>query len=285
MWSRISDDNRTGRFAWALVLAFSGLGLLLFNFGLFTAYEPLLQYVLAILLTVGSFIFFGSYLSAPGHWWRLIPGWTMLALALMVYLSTVESIDQRLTASVLFAGQAVAFAHVYLLDRVDRWWAIIPGGFMFVLGAVIALSSRTGALETLGSVLFVGLGSVFLLLYALGSRRRLWWALIPGTVLVVFGLFLFSVEDGSQSALIRWWPLLLMVAGLVTGWQAWRRPKADTLTIESASNLSHRGTAKTSSQSRTEGGSGSDARRGALGEYKGPAPGASVEVISGPEEE
>lgn len=275
MWSRISDDNRTGRFAWAFALALSGLGLLLFNFGLFAAYEPVLQYVLAGVLGIGSIAFFGAYVSTRSHWWRLMPAWSLLSLAVMVYLSTIEAMEQRLTASVLFAGQALAFVHVYWLDRQERWWAIIPGGFMLVLGIVIALSSRIASLETLASILFVGLGAVFLLLYMLGARRRLWWALIPGTVLVVFGLFLFSVEDGAQSPWLRWWPLLLIGVGLIAGWQAWRRPQPEKLSVESAPNLSHRGVAKASSPAPV---------RGALGQYKGPAPGASVEVISDPDD-
>ncbi len=273
MWSRISDDSRTGNFAWAFALALSGLGLLLFNFGVFAAYEPILQYVLAGLLGIVSVAFFAAYISTRSHWWRLMPAWTLLALAVMVYLSTVETLDQRLTASVLFAGQALAFAHIYLLDRQDRWWAIIPGGFMLVLGVVIALSSRTVSLETLGSVLFIGLGAVFLLLYAVGTRRRMWWSLIPGTVLVIFGFFLFSVEDGAQSPWIRWWPLLLVLAGIFAGWQSWRRPKPEKLAVESASNLSHRGVAKSSPSTSSS---------SALGRYKGPAPGASVEVLSEP---
>ncbi|MEZ4834452.1 MAG: hypothetical protein R2873_21095 [Caldilineaceae bacterium] len=247
--------------------------MLLFNFGVFVAYEPVLQYVLAGVLGVAGIAFFGAYLSMRSNWWRLMPGWTLLALAVMVYLSTIETLDQRLTASVLFAGQALAFVHVYLLDRKDRWWAIIPGGFLLVIGAVIALSSRTVALETLGSVLFVGLGGVFLLLYVLGARRRLWWALIPGAVLVVFGLFVFSVDDGVQSPWLRWWPLVLIAFGGFAGWQAWRRPKPERIGVESAPNLSHRGVAKSTPPSPT---------RGALGQYKGPAPGASVEVISEP---
>lgn len=277
MWSRISDDSRTGNFAWAIALALSGLGLLLFNFGVFAAYEPILQYVLAGVFGIASIAFFGAYLSTRTNWWRLMPAWTLLALAVMVYLSTVETLDQRLTASVLFAGQALAFAHAYLIDRQERWWAIIPGGFMLVLGVVIALSSRTVSLETLGSVLFVGLGAVFLLLYAVGTRRRMWWSLIPGTVLVIFGFFLFSVEDGAQSPWVRWWPLFLVLTGILAGWRAWRRPKPEKLAVESAPNLSHRGVAKSTPST-----SSSTSSSSALGRYKGPAPGASVEVLSEP---
>lgn len=254
MRSRVSDDNRTGYLIWAIALAAGGLVLLLFNLGVFVAYEPLLQYGLALLLGLGGLGFFASYFVERSRWWRLIPGWTLLALAGMLYLSTLETLDQRWTAILLFVGQAAAFAHIYLLDRIERWWAIIPGGFMFVLGAVIALSSRTTDPESLGAVLFTGMGTVFLLLYLLDRRRRPWWALIPGTVLVVFGLFVVPIEDRSQQAWWRWWPLLLIAAGAVAAWRAFQRPKAEKLSVQSAPNLSRHGTPKTGD-------------RGQLGEY------------------
>ncbi len=267
------DDNRIGGFTWAAAFVLGGLGLLLFNLGSFTAWEPLLQYIFAGLLGMGCIGFFASYFSRTENWWRLIPAWTLLALAGMVYLTTVQSLDQRITAGLLFVGQALAFAHIYLLDRDERWWAVIPGGFMLVLGGVIALSSRTMDPDTLGTTLFVGLGAVFILLYLLGRRSRLWWALIPGVVLIVFGLFLFSVERSSESVLVRWWPLLLMLFGLFLGWRAvTRQPDGEKLTINSAANLSRHGTAKPSVTS--------GAQPPRLGEYKGPAPGATVEVLT-----
>lgn len=280
MRSIVADDPRTGRLGWALVLILGGLAILLFNLDTFAAYEPFLQYSLAAILGVGGIGFFISYLSQRSHWWRLIPGWTLLALAGMVYVSTLKSVDQRITSSLLFVGQSLAFGHIFLLDRHTRWWAVIPGGFMLVLGGVIALSSQVTDPDVLGTVLFIGMGAVFLLLYPLGTQRQLWWALIPGSVLVVFGFFLFSVERTSQNFLMRWWPLLLILIGIVVGWLAFRQPPRQKLKIHSASNLSRHATAK-----RTGKETSPPAARGPLGEYQGPAPGASVEVLSDPDEE
>ena len=271
-----TEDNRIGSFTWAGAFVLGGLGLLLFNLGVFTAWEPYLQYVLAGLLGLGSIGFFASYFSRTDNWWRLIPAWTLLALAGMLYLTTVQSLDQRVTAGLLFVGQALAFAHIYLLDRDGRWWAVIPGGFMLVLGGVIALSSRTEDPDALGTTLFIGLGGVFFLLYLLGRRSRLWWALIPGVVLVVFGIFLFSVDRSQENALLRWWPLLLLLVGLFLGWRAVTRRPTAKLSVNSASNPSRQGTAKP--------GATSAAQPPRLGEYKGPAPGATVDVLPDPDD-
>jgi uncharacterized membrane protein HdeD (DUF308 family) len=278
--SRAGEDLQTSKLVWAVAFIVAGIALLLFNFDRFAAYEPLIQYIFSALLAIGGIGFFGSYMLQRSHWWRLIPGWTLLAFAGMLYLTTFETVDQRLTAALLFLGQALAFAHVYLLDREKHWWAVIPGGFMVVLGGVIALSSRTEDPEALGTALFVGMGLVFLLLYLLSGRNRPWWALIPGSVLVIFGIFVFSLERTGQNLLLRWWPLLLILLGIFLGWGAFRKGKPQKLEVNSASNLSHYSTAR---QRSTE--PPPPAARGQLGEYHGPAPGASVEVLSDPDEE
>lgn len=269
-----SSDNRVNNLIWGVLLALAGVGLLLFNFDVFVHFEPYVQYGAAALLGLLALLFVGGYLSARDNWWRLIPGWTLIALAAMVYLSTLPALDQRITAGVLFAGQALAFAHIYLLDRAERWWAIIPGGFMLMLGVTIALSSLTEKPEVLGTVLFIGLGAVFFVLYLLGQRWQLWWALVPGSVLVLLGLFLFSVGLGQQSLPLRLWPALLPLLGAWLIWRATRPLSGSKLNVDAAP-----------SQSRASSGSSEGvvrARR--LGEYGGPAPGATVEVLPDPEE-
>ena len=131
----------------------------------------------------------------------------------MIVATTLPAVGPQLTASLLFVGLAAAFAHIYLLRRRDNWWAIIPSGFMLVLAAVIVLSSTIVRVETLGAILFSGLGAVFLALYLLTGRDTQWWALIPAVALLVFGLFIFTLNDaldGERSDLLRWWPVLLI---------------------------------------------------------------------------
>ena len=249
-----SSDNRVNSLIWGVVLALAGIGLLLFNLDLFVRYEPYVQYVASALLGLLALGFIGSYVTARfspaarreagtsgglDYWWRLIPAWTLDRPGcdgLPHHLA--GELDQRVTAGVLFVGQAIAFAHIYLLDRAGRWWAIIPGGFMLMLGGTIALSSVTEEPAVLGSALFIGLGAVFFLLYLLGQRRQLWWALIPGSVLVLFGLFLFSADRGEQLLILRWWPLLLPLLGAWLIWRATRPLPKRKLSTNSAPSQS-----------------------------------------------
>jgi hypothetical protein len=180
-----------------------------------------------------------------------------------------------LVAAQVCAGLALAFGHIYLTARAERWWAILPGGFMLVLAVVVGASSYVAATETLAALLFIGLGLVFFLLYLLDGKRRQWWALIPGIVLVLFGVLALSAERVQQEGgLVRWWPLVLVAVGLLWGVQARRTPPApgDKFVVSSAPRAPGSAAGKKSPAT-------SGASRAALGEYTQPAPGASVEIL------
>jgi len=268
------DSRRTG-WLWTAGLIVSGVLLLAWNLGFFAAYEPWAQYLFAVLLAAAGASFFVVYIRAPEQWWRLIPGWTMLALAVMLFLSILPTPPVRLIAAILFWGMALAFVQIYWLQRVQRWWAILPGGFMLVLGVIIAVSGFVADIELLGALLFVGMGGVFYFLYALSGRPRQWWALIPASVLFLFGLVLAVVQRSADEGvapggIVRWWPLFLIIAGLFAGWWTYRTPAPPKATAKRASfGPTFRRERTPPPRERTEN----------LGDYSQPAPGASVELI------
>ncbi|MFN8464811.1 MAG: hypothetical protein U0X20_04635 [Caldilineaceae bacterium] len=277
------SDSRGRAWAWSFSLVLGGLILLLFNFGWLDAYAPWPQAALAAAFAVAAAVFFFGFARNHQEWWRLLPGWTLTSLATMVLTGTFATVDRSLIAAQLFGGLALAFGSIYLTARGERWWAILPGGFMLVLAIVVGANSWVSSTELLAAGLFVGLGLVFFLLYFLDQRRRQWWALIPGSVLLVFGLLTLStgraVESETQAGLVRWWPLLLILAGLLVGLRPRRGSPApnERLVISSAPSAPPK---------RGSPGNGASAKTGAqpaprtgLGEYTQPAPGASVEIL------
>ena len=134
------NDTRLNLTLWAAGLALTGVVLLLFNFDLL-AFDVTVQYGAGVALALAAAGFFGGYMAKPANWWRLIPGWTLLALAGMAFLSMSPAIPPRLIAAVLFLGLGLAFANIYAVNRQDNWWAIIPGGFMLVVSVVTGLSA------------------------------------------------------------------------------------------------------------------------------------------------
>lgn len=275
-------DSHLRALVWSTALVGSGLVLLLFNFGVLDTFAPWPQVVLAATGVLAALGFFASFARSRQEWWRLIPAWTLVALSAIALVSFVPGADPRWVAALVFVGLALGFGHSYLLARGERWWAIIPSGFMLVLGLVVGLSSLITALELLAALLFVGLGAVFFLLYLLGGRRRPWWALIPGGVLLVFGLLVLTAGRVEENTLLRWWPLVLIVIGLLAALGVRRKPPPEKLTVAAAPRAKPHHHVKEPSMpahSSARPDSSAPSGRGVLGEYTQPAPGTSVEVL------
>ena len=265
-------DTRLNTLVWSGVLIVSGIILLLFNFQVMARFEPVPQLILAGILAAGASGFFLGYFVSEGDWARLVPAWTLLALASMVVASIFPvMMSPPLTAALLFLGLSIAFANVYLLKRTERWWAVIPGGFMLVIGLVVGLSGSVERMETLAAILFVGMGTVFFLLHWLDGQRRRWWALVPGSVLLFFGLFVLTLDTMSENVVSRWWPLLLISLGLFVAGFTYRRRPAEKLAVNSAPSV-RRPVENSPAPAQAR-----------LGEYTRPAPGASVEVLQDPD--
>ncbi len=270
------NDARLNLTIWAAGLIIAGVVLLLFNFDLLV-FDVAAQYVAGIVLALAAAGFFGGYMAKRANWWRLAPGWTLLALAGMAFLSMWPAAPPRLIAAVLLLGLALAFGNIYVVNRQDNWWAIIPSGFMLTVSVVTGLSAVAERLETLGAALFVGMGLVFLALSVALRTRSQWWPLIPAAVLIWFGLFVFSFGDGQVHTLLRWWPAALVLIGLAMGWRAAiQRKRPEKVAV----NVAPAAPKPKSSQAPAEAAPDADADMGVLGAYSEPAPGASVEVLA-----
>lgn len=139
------------------------------------------------------------------NWWAAFPAFTLLGLAASAFLP--ESL-QAYGGLVFFIGISAAFWWVYFTDRA-RWWAIIPAGVLLTLGVVSAVDNIMAGRET-GGFFFLGLGITFLLVALLPSTGQRSWALIPGILLVLFGIVLGVPFFGFAS---YFWPAVLIVLG------------------------------------------------------------------------
>lgn len=152
----------------------------------------------------GSLVFLYLLFIDPNNWWAAFPGFILLGLAASSFLpESLEAYD----GLVFFAGISLAFWWVYFSDR-QRWWAIIPAGVLLTLGIVSALDDVTG-MDTGGSF-FLGLGLTFILVAVLPGGGSRSWALIPGTILLLFGALLGTPFVGIAE---YFWPAVLIVLG------------------------------------------------------------------------
>lgn len=205
---------------WGIILTAIGAGFLVWNLGVLGDAQQTVIWVLEGLFAVLGLVFIGSYFARRDNWWRLIPGFTLLSVALVIFLSAQKAAT-TLVAAALLGGVALAFVVIYLSDRSTRWWALIPFGSIAVMALVALLSASAKAtLPLLGAVLFGGMGLVFLLVYFLArERQRFSWALVPATALGVMALVALALylPDAvpSLAGAIRFWPLTILLVGVV----------------------------------------------------------------------
>lgn len=170
------------------------------------------------IITNAGGIFWGLVLGAGGlvflyilsndrnnNWWAAFPAFTLLGLALASFLP--EALDDY-DGLFFFAGISSAFWWVYFTNTTERWWALIPAGVLLTLGVVSVVEEASG-MET-GGLFFLGLGITFLLVAVLPNGGGRSWALIPGTILVLFGALLGMPYRGITDYL---WPAVLILLG------------------------------------------------------------------------
>jgi hypothetical protein len=87
----------------------------------------------ALFLGVLGLGFWAIYLIRRIHWWPIIPGGTLLALAGTVVASDTAYVEQ--SGAVFLGGLGLTFALVFLLrlPRRDTRWAIIPAAALALL--------------------------------------------------------------------------------------------------------------------------------------------------------
>lgn len=157
------------------------------------------------------------------RWWAAIPGFTLLGLAATVFYGNfAPPFFADISGAVFLASIGAGFAAIFFTNR-EQWWAIIPGGALFSVAAVAAVSSSGLGFLNPGSVLFIGLGLTFGLLGLMSTylNTNLRWAYIPAAVLLVMGLVIFTPFVGA----LAWiWPLALIGGG---AYLVLSRPKQD----------------------------------------------------------
>lgn len=142
------------------------------------------------------------------NWWAAIPGCTLLGLGTLMMLEGLPGDLGELPPAIFLSSIGVSFIVVFLLDR-SRWWAVIPGGTLVSLGAMLLLQDVLKGNWT-PTILFLGMAITFAVL-ALLDRQKLKWAWFPAAGLAALALFIPSVE-GSMPWII--WPLALIIVGV-----------------------------------------------------------------------
>ncbi|MGZ9223751.1 MAG: hypothetical protein ACXW4Q_16725 [Anaerolineales bacterium] len=205
--------SQTGRIVFALALIIFGVIALLDSLGVVNMPLEISgpNLIWALLFGAASVAFLITFFSDKNNWWAIIPGLTLLGLAILVGGLFPSSLGAF--GAVLFMGLlSLSFWIVYFTHN-DNWWAIIPGGVLASITGLILITELVDN-DLLGvAVMFLGMGATFLVLYLLPKPiGRAAWPLYPAGVLGIMG-FLFLIGAGQA---MNWiWGILLVLAG---GW-------------------------------------------------------------------
>jgi hypothetical protein len=191
-----------------LMLLGAGFLFLLVNLGLL---DSAAAAIWAAVFAAGGAAFLTVFWRDRAHWWALIPGFVLLSIGTLIGLNEfAPSFDEAWGGALVLGGISLSFWMIYLTDRA-RWWAVIPGGVLLSVAALVILSQQFPG-QDLGWVIFLGMALTFGLVYLLpAGEGRNRWAIYPAAVLLVMALLLMAMMGQAINIL---WPIALILAGL-----------------------------------------------------------------------
>ena len=193
------------RIIFGLVLIFGGGMFLLQNLGLFYGGADLVG---AILLGSAGGAALYVYANNRENWWALIPGFTLIAIALNIILSVISPLlSNMFGGAIVLGGIGLSFWMIFFTKRNSFWWAVIPAG---VLSSLAVMEILANIIPSDG-IFLLGLGLTFLFIARLpGYEDNLKWAYIPGGIILAIGILNLSFIQMAMNILL---PLALIGAG------------------------------------------------------------------------
>ncbi|MBL8055669.1 MAG: hypothetical protein JNK29_03170 [Anaerolineales bacterium] len=232
---RVSGELIGGLVLWAIALPFLVVylrnrahwwalipGLLMATLGTLVPLEDLVggAWIGSFVLLALALPFLAVYLHDRSRWWALIPAFILAAIGVLIPL--IERAQGVWVDAFVMGAIALPFLVVYLVSA-RNWWAIIPAGILLTIGLVIGFTGATNfdlnGMARLNGLLFLGWAVTFAILWLRPSgEQRHTWARYPALGLAAAaGLALVL---GANFDLL--WPVLLIGAGLIALWSAFR---------------------------------------------------------------
>ena len=153
----------------------------------------------SLVFGLAGLFFLSVFFSNRMNWWGLIPGITLIGIALVIALDTfAPAVGDILEGTIILGGIGLSFLVIYLLNR-EFWWAIIPAGVLLSLSLALAVEDflpDTGFV----SIFFIGMALTFAFLAMVPTPEgKMQWAWIPAGVLGIIGIA-FGAFSGSLMA-------------------------------------------------------------------------------------
>lgn len=165
-------------------------------------------------------------------------------------MNATPAAERPWIAGALLIAIGLVLLAVQLFQPKDAGW-IVLGSISFVLLACFAATRAKGFLiagaiigglaigvgfeeagyTMNGGVVVLGLAGGFLAIYVVDlllSRNASWWPVIPGSILAIVGGTQAIAGTEAANALERWWPVSLIIVGVVVLVAGRRQMRAST---------------------------------------------------------
>lgn len=161
----------------------------------------------------GGLVFLYVVLKNKEHWWALIPGSTLVGLAVLIATGDLAPRFASMFGGTIFLGAiALGFVGVYLL-KPSNWWAVIPAGAVATIALVAGIQNGHGMLQ--GGVFFLGIGATFAALGLLPNLKTEKWPWIPAAVCFVLGTLIMIGSGALVDSIFGWiWAIAFVAAGV-----------------------------------------------------------------------
>ncbi len=199
---------------WGTALIIIGVFFMLFSMGALEPYTDIFVLGTVGVLLLAGLAFLGGALVRQGSWWLVLPGFLLLGIAALVYLSLLAPSNGSLQAAVLFFMLGLGYLALFVTNRQDRWWAWWVGGTFLLLALLLwmGLSFRSAVI---GPALLGGLGIVVGLgAFLMPRTMPRWWAMVLAVVALTAAGLILSASVTVRNGWVRFWPLGMLALGL-----------------------------------------------------------------------
>jgi len=200
-------------------LVWGGLLIVLGSALLLEIYFDLSAWVWVAILTVCGLGTYALYARDRSEKWLLVVSYTLLAVASLVSLLTLNVLRDPFIATYVLLAIALPFLVAFLQSERTKWGLLIPAYILLAVSVMVPLIER-GVLDGsfVAAYVLFAVSIPFFVVYARDSKR--WWALIPGGITAIVGLS-FLVAEAAVEYIA---PAGLILAGIgVFVWQFTQR--------------------------------------------------------------
>lgn len=171
------------------------------------------EWIAALILYGIAIPFVVTYVVNRNRRWALLPAFVLAAAGTLPVFAT--RFNGQLVGALVLVMVALPFLFVFALSG-KNWWALIPAGILISIALEVFLTGTERYNLAQGQVpvmlMFVGWALTFGALWLQRTKQSTDWAKYPALLCALVAV----IVAFSNTGLDKWWPVLLILGGLLT---------------------------------------------------------------------